>query len=69
MDVSAVGTEGISCTDSIGGASLCQVFSHDQIADGEVEEPLSPMDQPELSQMPSWERSVRSKSPSPDDFT
>lgn len=65
MDVSAVGTEGISCTDSIGGASLCQVFSHDQLEDeAELADPLSPMDQPELSHMPSWERSVRSKSPS-----
>mmetsp|Transcript_30278 Transcript_30278/g.50034 ORF Transcript_30278/g.50034 Transcript_30278/m.50034 type:complete len:215 (-) Transcript_30278:52-696(-) len=63
MDESAVGTEGISCTDSIGGGSLCQVFSHDQLAADEVA-PLSPLGQPELSQMPSWERSLRSKSPS-----
>lgn len=63
MDTSAVGTEGISVTGSIGGASLCQVFSHEQLDDGaNLESPTH--EQQELSQMPSWERSVRSKSPS-----
>ena len=63
MDTSAAGIEGISVTGSIGGASLCQVFSHDEL-DGCVE-PDSPLNEEQgLSQVPSWERSVRSKSPS-----
>eukprot|EP00546_Thalassionema_frauenfeldii_P008110 CAMPEP_0178910832 /NCGR_PEP_ID=MMETSP0786-20121207/9321_1 /TAXON_ID=186022 /ORGANISM="Thalassionema frauenfeldii, Strain CCMP 1798" /LENGTH=678 /DNA_ID=CAMNT_0020583137 /DNA_START=148 /DNA_END=2181 /DNA_ORIENTATION=- len=65
MDESAVGTEGISCTGSVGGASLCQVFSHEQIADGEgLPSPSNVINHQVLTQMPSWERSVRSKSPS-----
>jgi hypothetical protein len=74
MDASAVGTEGFSCAESVGGASLCQVFSHDQLeagaAVGEAKEdvaPISPgggLGQGVLTQVPSWERSVRSKSPS-----
>lgn len=63
MDTSAVGTEGISTTGSIGGASLCQVFSQEQLEDRvELDSPTT--EQQGLSQMPSWERSVRSKSPS-----
>ena len=63
MDTSAVGTEGISMNGSIGGASLCKVFSHEQLDVGVQAE--SPMNEDHgLSQMPSWERSVRSKSPS-----
>lgn len=67
MDGSAIHTEtteGISCNESLGGASLVQVFSHDQENGGEEEckEPDSPAGG--ISQMSSWERSVRSKSPS-----
>ena len=64
MDTSAVGTEGISMTGSIGGASLCQVFSHDELEDDDEVAPMSRVSQQSLSQMPSWDRSVRSKSPS-----
>lgn len=65
MDESAVGTEGISCAGSVGGASLCQVFSHDQITDGDgLPSPSHGLNHQVLTQMPSWERSVRSKSPS-----
>jgi hypothetical protein len=63
MDTSAFGTEGISVTGSIGGASLCHVFSHDN-EDNAVQPPCLTDEIQVLSQMPSWERSVRSKSPS-----
>jgi len=61
MDESAAGTEG----GSVGGTSLCQVFAQDQIADGSTV-PISsaPGVNQELTQIPSWERGVRSKSPS-----
>mmetsp|Transcript_26365 Transcript_26365/g.38945 ORF Transcript_26365/g.38945 Transcript_26365/m.38945 type:complete len:662 (-) Transcript_26365:79-2064(-) len=65
MDESAVGTEGISCAGSVGGASLCQVFSHEQMTDGDgLPSPSHGLNHQVLTQMPSWERSVRSKSPS-----
>jgi hypothetical protein len=63
MDTSAIGTEGISVTGSIGGASLCHVFSHDN-EDNAIQPPCLTDEIQVLSQMPSWERSVRSKSPS-----
>ena len=57
MDHSAV----YSCAGSIGGASLCQVFAHDAIHDS----PGTPqLDHKSLNQIPSWERSFRSRSPS-----
>lgn len=62
MDTSAIGIEGISINGSIGGASLCQVFSHDPLDDANLDSPTN--EQQGLSHMPSWERSVRSKSPS-----
>ena len=59
MDVSASGTEQFSCAGSVGGGSLCQVF------DPADPEGLltSPMNHRVLNQVPSWERSMRSKSP------
>jgi len=60
MDESAAGTEG----GSVGGSSLCQVFAQDQIGDGNTLPVSSPsVAHQGLTQMPSWERSVRSKSP------
>jgi hypothetical protein len=55
MDVSGTGTEQFSCADSVGGGSLCQVF--------DPADPTSPMNHRVLNQVPSWERSMRSKSP------
>jgi len=65
MDESAVGTEGISYTGSVGGASLLQVFSHEEKSQrgGEIASFRGDRHQL-LTQMPSWERSFRSKSPS-----
>jgi len=60
MDESAGGTEG----GSVGGSSLCQVFVQDQIADGNNIPIFLAGGNQVISQMPSWERSVRSKSPS-----
>lgn len=65
MEFSAVGgNENFSLGGSLGGNSLTRVFEHEVL-----EEPLSPgvispaMNNRALSQMPSWERSLRSKSP------
>ena len=73
MDGSAMGTE----VGSIGGASLCQVFSHEQLPAGADTGVAGTgagvgagatrgemVSHPAISQMPSWERSFRSKSPS-----
>jgi len=60
MDESAAGTEG----GSVGGSSLCQVFAQDQIGDGITVPVSSPQNAHQgLTQMPSWDRSMRSKSP------
>ena len=61
MDMSAAGTEHLSCAESVGGGSLCQVFDKDM--HGEHEMLPSPMNHRILQQIPSWERSMRSKSP------
>jgi hypothetical protein len=47
-------TEHLSCTESVGGGSLCQVFK-----DGEEDAYMRIA----LREVPSWERSMRSKSP------
>lgn len=57
MDVSATGTGQFSCAGSVGGGSLCEVFDP-----AEGLNP-SPMNHRVLHQVPSWERSMRSKSP------
>jgi hypothetical protein len=59
MDISATGTEQFSCAGSVGGGSLCQVF------DPADPEGLlaSSLNHRVLQQVPSWERSMRSKSP------
>ena len=66
MEQSAVGTEGFSTNGSIGGGSLCRVFTHDQIeADANAELPMSPVgsfNHHMLGPIPSWERSFRSSS-------
>lgn len=59
MGYSAVGMEQHSINGSIGGASLTRVFENEPQST-----PHSPgMSLRSLSQMPSWERSLRSKSP------
>jgi hypothetical protein len=60
MDASAAGTEQYSCAGSVGGGSLCQVFDKDTQA---VDMLPSPMNHRIIHQIPSWERSMRSRSP------
>lgn len=58
MEYSA-GAENFSLGGSLGGNSLTRVFENEA-----MEEPMSPnMNQRVLNQVPSWERSLRSKSP------
>ena len=60
MDESAAGME----QGSVGGGSLCQVFDKDPNSLGGAEDVLpSPMNSRVIAQIPSWERSMRSKSP------
>lgn len=63
MDASAMGTENYSVS-SIGGASLTHVFTNDSMD----RKPPSPIPQertfqPELDQVPSWDRSFNSSTP------
>jgi hypothetical protein len=58
MDQSAI----YSCGGSIGGGSLCQVFANDPMLAGSTGTPQ--LDHKTLNQIPSWERSFRSRSPS-----
>lgn len=60
MDGSTTGME----QGSVGGGSLCQVFDKDPNSLGGAEDALpSPLNPRVISQIPSWERSMRSKSP------
>jgi hypothetical protein len=64
MEHSAVGMEGFSTNGSLGGGSLCRVFTQDQI-DAYAERPISPVgsfNHHALGPIPSWERSFRSAS-------
>jgi hypothetical protein len=54
-------TENYSIGDSIGGNSLTRVFEHDVLPDGNGS--ATGMTQQVLTQVPSWERSFRSRSP------
>jgi hypothetical protein len=58
MDHSAIHSFG----GSIGGGSLCQVFANDAMLGGSTG--ASQLDHKTLNQIPSWERSFRSRSPS-----
>jgi len=63
-DHSAAGMEGLSANGSVGGGSLCRVFTQDQI-DPDAERTISPVgsfNHQMLGPIPSWERSFRSAS-------
>jgi hypothetical protein len=67
MEHSAIGMEGFSTNGSLGGGSLCRVFTQDQIDAyaAYAERPLSPVgsfNHHALDPIPSWERSFRSGS-------
>ena len=61
MDCSAGGTENFSAAGSLGGGSLTKVFEHEAMEDG-LQSPH--MTHQALQAMPSWERHLRSRSPS-----
>ena len=62
MDYSAGGTENFSAAGSIGGSSLTKVFEHEALDDNGLQSPH--MTHQALQAMPSWERHLRSRSPS-----
>lgn len=58
----ATGHENFSVNESVGGASLTRVFENESQADANSH--MTPvMTHRSLSQMPSWERNIRSRSP------
>jgi hypothetical protein len=57
------GTEQFSTGGSVGGGSLTRVFEHEALPDDTPSAMTPNMSHRNLSQIPSWERSVRSRSP------
>jgi hypothetical protein len=57
------GTEQFSTGGSLGGGSLTRVFEHETLPDDMPSAMTPNMSHRNLSQIPSWERSVRSRSP------
>lgn len=57
------GTEQFSTNGSLGGGSLTRVFEHEALPDDMPSAMTPNMSHRNLSQIPSWERSVRSRSP------
>jgi hypothetical protein len=61
--LSTGGTEQFSTNGSLGGGSLTRVFEHEALPDDMPSAMTPNMSHRNLSQIPSWERSVRSRSP------
>jgi hypothetical protein len=61
--LSTGGTEQFSTGGSLGGGSLTRVFEHEALPDDMPSAMTPNMSHRNLSQIPSWERSVRSRSP------
>jgi hypothetical protein len=61
--LSTGGTEQFSTNGSLGGGSLTRVFEHETLPDDMPSAMTPNMSHRNLSQIPSWERSVRSRSP------
>jgi hypothetical protein len=61
--LSTGGTEQFSTGGSLGGGSLTRVFEHETLPDDMPSAMTPNMSHRNLSQIPSWERSVRSRSP------
>jgi hypothetical protein len=61
--LSTSGTEQFSTGGSLGGGSLTRVFEHETLPDDTPSAMTPNMSHRNLSQIPSWERSVRSRSP------